>query len=87
MLDTDRTVVLTNKMESVTDRPDARWMQLGSVTRVRNGLRNIKHFTDHSQQAWKLQPTITDYANICPNSPKRHSYRAVGSSGTPASHI
>ena len=27
----------------LTDRPVARWMNLGSVTRVGNGHRNIKH--------------------------------------------
>ena len=43
----------------LTDMPVARWMNLGSVTRVGNGHRNIKHvwyFTDSSRQAGKLQP-------------------------------
>ena len=31
-----------------------------------------------------MQPTLTDHVNIGPDSPKVHSYRPVGSSGTPA---
>ena len=62
--------------------PVARWIKLGSVTRVGNGRRNIKHFTDSPQQAWKLQPPLTNLVNIDPNSQKIHGYQPVGSSGT-----
>ena len=41
--DTDRPVVLTDKVESVANMPVARWMYLGSVARVRNSHRNVKH--------------------------------------------
>ena len=34
MHDTDKPVLLTDKPGSVTDRPVARWVNLGSVTRV-----------------------------------------------------
>ena len=44
----------------LTDRPVARWMNLGSVTRVRKGRRDIKHI-DILLTAWKLQPTVTDH--------------------------
>ena len=40
---TDRPVLLTDKSGSVTDRPVARGLKLGSDTRVGNGHRNIKH--------------------------------------------
>ena len=36
-------VSLTHKTVSINDRPVARWVSLGSVTRVGNSRRNIKH--------------------------------------------
>ena len=66
----------------LTDRHVARWMKLGSDTRVVNGHKNIKHvwyFIDSPRQAVNLQPTLTDHVNIGPDSPKMHSYWPVGS--------
>ena len=36
-------IIITHKAGNVTDRPVARWIKIGSVTRVTNGRRNIKH--------------------------------------------
>ena len=40
-------------------------------------------FAESPQQAWKLQPTLTDYVNIAPDPQKILNYRQVGSTGTP----
>ena len=40
-------------------------------------------FTDSPQQAWKLQPTLTDLVNIGSDSQKQHGHQLVSSSGTP----
>ena len=40
-------------------------------------------FADAPWQAWKLQPTLTNYVNIIHDPPKMLSYQQVGSSETP----
>ena len=79
MHNTDRPVVnrqdvkCNRQVFNLKDMPVARWMDLGSVTRVGNSRRNLKHvsyFTISSRHVCKLQPTDRDYVNNGPHSKK-----------------
>ena len=58
----------------LTDRPVARWMNLGSVTRIGNSCKNISNMLEisptHPDRPGNLQPTLTDLVNIVPYSQK-----------------
>ena len=52
------------------DKPDSRWAEPRLETRVVEGRWSIKHvwaFVYHSQQARKIQQTLTNYVNIAPD--------------------